>query len=106
MSIELHFSKQEYIAKFAAKPVVSSETIEAWMSAGVLTPDETTGATRILNLMRQQRMDRRDSGRFSRVGVQVQNTPCPRGIQKPLAAIGAAAGRGGRRMLRWFFRAR
>jgi hypothetical protein len=56
MSIEMQFAKHDYAARFAASPAVGTETIEAWMSAGVLTPDETAGATRILNLLRQNRM--------------------------------------------------
>lgn len=56
MSIEMQFSKHDYARKFAARPVVSGETIEAWMAAGVLTPDETTGASKILSLLHQQRM--------------------------------------------------
>ncbi|MFH1984625.1 MAG: hypothetical protein ABIL58_22510 [Pseudomonadota bacterium] len=102
MSIELLFSKHDDIAEFAAKPVVSCETIESWISAGVLTPEETAGASRILSLLLQQRMDRRDCDRFPRIAAQFLETARPRGIQMSMAALKAAAGGTRRWVGRWF----
>jgi len=104
MSIELQFAKHDYAAKFAASPVVSSETIEAWLSAGVLTPDETAGASRILNLLRQQRMGENSSVVAARGMDQHQKAHHHRPSAGPLAAIKAAAVGGGRRIFRWFRR--
>lgn len=102
MSIETHFSKHDYITKFAAKPVVSTETIEGWISAGVLTPAETAGADRILSLLHQQRMGRRGCDRFPRITAQFLPPDDSPRFCTPLAALKAAAADSGRWLGRWF----